>query len=156
MKRALTTSVLALLLATGLAPLLSGGIAAAADTVTLAIEGGDATAVGACVNVVKDGERVVQKNTCKNKAVGRGGDVSAKGLCVTVVNDGDKVVQKKCKDKVVVKGEDKVVQKKCKNRAVGHGGGKVVQKNTCKNKAVGRGGDVVLKNASILVIPGNL
>jgi hypothetical protein len=31
-----------------------------------------------------------------------------------------------------------------------------VQKNTCKNKAVGRGGDVVLKNASILVIPGNL
>ena len=94
MQRTLKTSVFALLLALGLTPLVAGGVAAtddgggtAANTVTIAIAGGDATALAGCLNAVKKGDKVYQQNKCKNKAFAQGGDVRLINVDITIVQE---------------------------------------------------------------------
>ena len=67
-----------------------GNVSDQSNTVDLTIRGGDATALAACLNVVKqkkDGGDVDQKNKCKNFAYARGGDVVLKNVDITIIQE---------------------------------------------------------------------
>jgi hypothetical protein len=52
---------------------------------TVNIEGGDATAVAACVNVLQGTASAHQTNACANSAVAKGGDVNLKNVDITII-----------------------------------------------------------------------
>jgi hypothetical protein len=57
----------------------------ASNKATVNIEGGDATAVAACVNVLQGSASAKQTNECANTAVARGGDVKLKDVDITIL-----------------------------------------------------------------------
>jgi hypothetical protein len=160
MKRSLKTQLLALLLALSFIPLIGGGTAAAVsaptNSVTLTISGGNATALAACVNAVKNGDKVFQQNKCKNTAVAVGGDVILKNVKILVVqendNDGDISHAANTVD-ITIQGGDATALAACVNAV--KNGDKVFQQNKCKNKAIAIGGDVTLKNVRIILVQEN-
>ncbi|MEA2515376.1 MAG: hypothetical protein QOJ59_4865 [Thermomicrobiales bacterium] len=157
MKRAFTTSVLALLLALGLTPLTAGGAVAATNTVTITISGGDATALATCLNVVKKGNKVKQKNKCDNVAYAKGGDVILKNVSIFIVqtNDADGDISDAANTvDLTITGGDATALAACVNAV--KDGNKVKQKNKCKNTATAEGGDVILKNVDITIIQENV
>ena len=66
-----------------------GDISDQSNTVDLTIRGGDATALAACLNLVKKnkGGTVEQKNKCKNFAYAKGGDVVLKNVDITIIQE---------------------------------------------------------------------
>ena len=163
MQRTLKTSVFALLLALGLTPLVAGGVAAtdgggtAANTVTINIAGGDATALAGCLNAVAEGDRVYQANYCKNTAFAAGGDVVLKNVEIFIIQtndaDGDVSDASNTVD-LTVAGGDATALAGCLNAV--KNGDKVYQQNKCKNKAFAQGGSVKLKNVDITIVQENL
>lgn len=157
MFRPVRSVVLALLLVLSFVPFIASGASAASNSVTIAIEGGDANALALCLNAVKNGDRVFQANHCRNTAIAAGGSVILKNVDITVVqtNDSDGNVSNDSNTvDLTIRGGDANALAACLNAV--KNGDKVFQKNNCKNKAIAQGGDVVLKNVSILIIQDNL
>ena len=161
MKRTLTTRALALLLALVLTPVVSGGALAAAptqsNTVTIAIRGGDATALAECLNAVDEGDRVYQANYCRNTAFAAGGSVVLRNTSIFIVQtnvaDGDVSDQSNTVD-LTIRGGDATALASCLNAV--KNGNKVYQQNKCQNKAFAKGGDVRLINVDITIVQENL
>jgi hypothetical protein len=65
----------------------SGSTGSQSNTVNLTIQGGDANALAACLNVAKERGRgdVHQKNECRNKAYATGGGVVLKYVDITAI-----------------------------------------------------------------------
>jgi hypothetical protein len=59
------------------------------NNATVEIEGGDAVAVAACINVLNNAADATQINKCKNNAVAKGGDVNLKKVDITVIQTSE-------------------------------------------------------------------
>jgi hypothetical protein len=132
----------------------AGDVAGGANTVELTIQGGDATALAACLNAVKKADKVYQQNKCKNHAFAQGGDVILKNVAITIVQEnlasGGDLSNSVT---ITIAGGDANALALCLN-AVDQGD-KAYQQNKCKNHAFAQGGDVVLRNTQIFVVQTN-
>jgi len=131
------------------------------NTTTLAITGGDAITVAACLNLAEQGKfgTVYQENDCDNTAVANGGDLILKNTRIVVAqantadgstSDASNVVN------LTIRGGDAVAIATCANLVSQGNYGDAWQTNDCDNYAEANGGDVKLKNVKIYVVQSNV
>ena len=125
------------------------------NNATVDINGGNATALAACVNyaqVTAKHGKVAQNNFCKNFAKAKGGDVRLKNVSLLISQTGGTTGTTRNNATVNISGGDATAVAACVNFLQGSATAR--QTNQCANTAVARGGDVVLKNVDITIIQG--
>ncbi len=130
------------------------------NTATLAITGGDALVVAACLNLAQQGRfgTVYQQNNCNNTAKAVGGDVTLKNTRIVLAqsNTGDGWVSDASNTvNLTIRGGDATAIATCANLVAQGNFGDAYQQNKCSNSATAVGGDVTLKNVKIYVVQTN-
>jgi hypothetical protein len=123
------------------------------SNVAVRLEGGDARALGTCMNYARlqaKRGRPAQSNFCESIAIAEGGNVKLDDVNVAVLQDAGRRRNNYSNVDVVLRGGDAEAIASCVNYLQGRA--TQSQRNTCASSAIATGGNVTLDDVNIEVV----